>query len=154
MLEQVSDRLKRQAGGALSRAALACAAAAAGATAAAFLCAAAFVVVLRSYGLTEACLAGAAFFLAIALILLAFHAAEAQRNRRAVAAMRQREDFASAFADPRLILAALQVAQAIGLRRVPPLVAVGGAAFALAARPRTQNRGRREGSRRAPPSAI
>jgi hypothetical protein len=38
-------------------------------------------------------------------------------------------------ADPRIIMVGLQVAQAIGFRRLLPLLAVGGAGLALAARP-------------------
>ena len=153
MLERLSDRWKAEAGGALVRAAIASAAAFAGALVLAFLGAAAFVVVLDSYGLTAACLAGAAFFLAVTLVLLAVYAAISSRRRRKIAAMEAHaaQETPSPLADPRLILVALQIIQAVGLRRMLPIVALGGAAFALAARRGSGRRRGRARDERAPP---
>ena len=155
MLERLSDRWKREIGGALGRAAIATAAAAAGAVALAFLCAAVFVAVLERYGLVGACLAGAAFFLLVALVLLIVHSVAPARRRRTSERMRapSESEPPSLISDPRLILAALQVVQAVGLRRLLPLVALGGAAFALASRSPSMRPGARSDAR-ARPRAI
>ena len=154
MLEGATDRWKAEARGAVVRAALACAAALAGGVALAFLCAAGFVVVLDRYGLVQACLAGAAVFVVVGLVLLAVSAAAAGRSRRlAEDAARRRaamEASASPLTDPRLILLAVQIAQTIGFRRILPLLALGGAAFAVATRSRAARRGGREDDTRAP----
>jgi len=137
MLEGLANRWKAEARGAVRLAALAAASIAAAGIALAFFCAAAFVFVLDRYGLTDACLAGAAVFLAVTIILLIVYALVVARRRRMVEEARARaaKDAAtpSLLSDPRLILAAFQVIQAVGLKRMLPLLAVGGAAFALAA---------------------
>ena len=150
MLERLSDRWKAEASAALARVAVASAVAAAFAVALAFLCAAAFVVVLDRYGLIHACLAGAAFFSVVALVFLAVHAAIAQRQRRVAARMAARAamETPSPLTDPRLLLVAAQIVQAIGFRRLLPLVALGGFAFAVAQR--REKRGGRDSDARAP----
>jgi len=157
MLERLSDRWKAEAGGALTRAAIAFAAAVCIAIAVAFLCAAVFVVVLRDYGVTDACLAGAAFFVVAAFVLLAAFAGVAASRRRAIRALHERaeaETASSPLADPRLVLVALQVIQAVGFRRMLPIFFLGGAAFALASRPRPARRGARGMNSHAPPGTI
>ena len=88
----------------------------------------------------QACLAGAAVFVVVGLVLLAVSAAAAGRSRRlAEDAARRRaamEASASPLTDARLILLAVQIAQTIGFRRILPLLALGGAAFAVATRSR------------------
>lgn len=102
----------------------------------AFLCAAGFIAALDAYGPIYACLILAGAFLVGALVLLTLHAALAARWRRIAeeeaARARAEAQAASPLADPRLILTALQIAQAVGFRRLVPLVAVGAAAFVLA----------------------
>jgi len=145
MLERFSDRWKKEAGGTLRLAAIAAAAFVAFAVTLAFLCAAAFVVALDRYGLTDACLAGAGVFLAATIVLLGVYAGIAAKRRREAKLRAALEAAApSPLADPRIILMGLQIVQAIGVKRLLPILAVGGAAFALSARPRSARRRARD----------
>jgi ABC-type dipeptide/oligopeptide/nickel transport system permease component len=133
MFEKVHERLRSEARWTLTLLALAAACAGAAAIALGFLCAAGFVFALDHLGVVYACLIATGVFLAAALIFLAGYAILAARRRR-----KERERAAaearslSALADPRLVLLAFRVVQAVGVRRLIPLLAVGGAAFALA----------------------
>ena len=98
----------------------------------AFLCAAAFILVLQNYGAVEACLTGAGIFLIVALITAGLYAFLKNRAR-------EREPEATksalhtALADPLVVATGIQVVRAIGLKRLIPLVAVGGLALGLLA---------------------
>ena len=98
----------------------------------AFLCAAAFISVLQTYGPVEACLTGAGIFLIVALITAGLYASLKNRAR-------EREPEATksalhtALADPLVVATGIQVVRAIGLKRLIPLVAVGGLALGLLA---------------------
>jgi hypothetical protein len=132
MFEKVYDRWKSEARGALRLSALAAACGGAAAIALGFVCAAVFAFVLDRYGLVDACLVLAAIFLFATLILLAGYATLSVRRRR-----EQRERAAadarsaSVIADPRLLLLGLQIVQAVGVKRLLPILALGAAAFAL-----------------------
>jgi MFS family permease len=140
MFERVSDRWKNEASSGLRLIALAAASAAVAAVTLAFLCAAAFVAALDRYGLVVACLVGAGVFLAATLALLAAYATFAASRRREASARAAAEaQSLSPLVDPRLILLGLQIAQAIGIKRLLPILAVGAAAFALA-RPMAKRR--------------
>jgi hypothetical protein len=120
------------------------------AIAAAFVCAAAIVVALDRYGPVDTCLGAALVFLVLAVALGAIQAAITGRRRREA---RQTTTNASlaALSDPRAILIGLQVVQAVGLKRLLPLLAIAGTAFAVAnARPDTSKR--RPGFRRRRPT--
>jgi hypothetical protein len=97
-----------------------------------FLCAAAFIYVLQEYGLIQACLTGAGIFLAAALIaVIAF---EVRKNSvKARAKETAKSAVHSALADPMLVAAGLQVIRAIGIKRLVPILAVGGLALGLLA---------------------
>lgn len=97
-----------------------------------FLCAAAFVYVLQTYGLVEACLTGAAIFLLIALIAIAVYAVRKQHARQHTAET-ARSPLQAALADPMLVAAGLQVIRAVGVKKLVPLLAVGGLALGLLA---------------------
>lgn len=132
MFEKIYDRWKSEARGALRLVVLAAACGFAAAIALGFLCAAAFVFVLNRSGPVDACLAGAGVFLVATLILLAAYAALAatrRRQERERAAAEARSS--SALGDPRFVLLGIQIAQAVGLRRLLPILALGAAAFAL-----------------------
>ena len=96
----------------------------------AFLCAAAFIWVLQNYGPVEACLTGAGIFLIVALIAALLYASLNNRARE-----RQREVAKStlhtALADPMVVATGIQVIRAIGLKKLIPLLAVGGLALGL-----------------------
>ena len=148
MFERLSARWKNDASAALWLLVIATASLITATTTLGFLCAAAFVIVLQRYGLVDACLAGAGVFLVATLALLgtyAIYVARHRRNARARAALEPPP--MSALADPRVILAGLQIVQAIGFKRLLPILAIGGAAFALASRPAS---GGRRGGVRAP----
>ena len=74
MFERISERWRNEASGAMRLLALAAACVATATVTLAFLGAAAFVVALNRYGLVDACLAGAAVFLAATLVLLGAYA--------------------------------------------------------------------------------
>ena len=91
------------------------------------------------YGLVDACLAGAGVFLVATLALLGIYAIYVARRRREAQARAALEPPAlSALADPRVILAGLQIVQAIGFKRLLLIFAIAGVAFALASRPHAQ----------------
>lgn len=98
----------------------------------AFLCAAAFIFILRQYGPVAACLAGAAFFFVITVIVACIYAI--RRNQiRARAAAAAKAAVRSPLADPALATLALQVIRVVGVKKVIPLLAVGGLALGLMA---------------------
>jgi hypothetical protein len=97
-----------------------------------FLCAAAFVFVLERYGLVPACLTGAAIFFVVTLIAaISYIVRKRQLEARAAAAARA--SVHSAFADPMVLAAGLQVVRAIGIKRLLPILAIGGVALGLLA---------------------
>ena len=142
MFQGLADRLKSEATFSLRAIAIAAAAGLAAAVGVGFLVAALFVRLAHRYGPVEACLACAALFLVAALLLLGINAILSARHRRAEEARRAAEAAAipSALTDPRLIVVGLQVAQAVGFKRLLPLLAIGGAAFALFSRSRGRRR--------------
>lgn len=133
MFEKFYERWKSEARGTLRLLAVAAACACAAGIGLGFLCAAGFVFVLDRYGLVDACLIGAAVFIGATLVLLAVYlilAARRQRQERPRSAVGAPSS--SPLADPRLVLLAVQIVQAIGVRRLFPLLALGAAGFALA----------------------
>ena len=100
-----------------------------------FLCAAAFVYVLQHYGLIEACLTGAGIFFAIAVIGIVVYAVRKNQARRYAAetAKSTKSALQTAIADPALVATGIQVIRAIGMKRLIPILAVGGLALGLMA---------------------
>jgi hypothetical protein len=101
-----------------------------------FLCAAAFVAVLQNYGLIEACLTGAAVFFVVALIAaISYMVRKRQFKVRAKEAVKDTAKSAmqTALADPMLVAAGLQVIRAIGIKKLIPILAVGGLALGFLA---------------------
>src|ERR1700730_18461962 len=93
-----------------------------------FLCAAAFVYVLQTYGLIQACLAGAGVFLFVGLIAAVFYVV--RKNRvRARAKEAPKSAVQTALADPMLVATGIQIVRAIGIKRLIPILAVGGLAL-------------------------
>jgi hypothetical protein len=155
MFERIFDRWKKDASGALLLGVIAAASIVTATVAVTFLCAAAFVVALDRYGLVDACLAGAVVFLVATMALLGTYAIHVGRRRRNAQARAALEPPAlSPLADPRLILAGLQIVQAIGYKRLLPIAAIAGAAFVLASRPRSEGRRRGARARRSEPPPI
>jgi len=132
MLARMIDDFKASTGTALRLTSLAAAAALALFIAIAFLCAAAFVYVLQRYGLIEACLTGAGVFLVVTLITAACYVVGRNRTR-ARAAETAKSAVHTALADPVMVAAGIQIFRAIGIKKLIPILAVGGLALGLMA---------------------
>jgi hypothetical protein len=136
MFQRMIEDFKEQTGSALRQGSLAAAAAGALFITTVFLCAAAFVVVLERYGLIQACLAGAALFFIVAMIaagsyMVRKNQIEALAEKRAAERAKNaaRSAFHSSLADPMVVATGLQVIRAIGIKRLIPILAVGGLAL-------------------------
>ena len=101
-----------------------------------FLCAAAFISVLQTYGPVQACLAGAGvFFLLTLTAAVSYWAYKRQLRKQAqIAAERAAKSAAhSMLADPMLLATALQIVRAVGVKRLLPILAIGGVALGIMA---------------------
>jgi uncharacterized membrane protein len=97
-----------------------------------FLCAAAFITVMDLYGVVQACLAAAAVFLIVALIVIAIYAGQKRAAQRRAAA-RAKSAAHAMLSDPVLLTTGLQIVRAVGVKRLLPILAVGGLALGLLA---------------------
>jgi hypothetical protein len=132
MFQRMIDDFKASTGTALRLTSLAAAVASALFITISFLCAAAFIYVLQRYGLIEACLAGAGVFLLVTLIAAGCYIVR-KRQLKARAAERTKSAVQTALADPMVVAAGLQVIRAIGIKKLIPILAVGGLALGLLA---------------------
>jgi hypothetical protein len=132
MFQRMIDNFRDSAASAVRLTSLAAIAALTLLVTAAFLCAAAFIFILQKYGPVAACLVGAAFFFVITLILACVYIIR-KNQLRARAAAAAKAATQSPLADPMLAALALQVIRAIGVKKVIPLLAVGGLALGLMA---------------------
>jgi hypothetical protein len=132
MFQRLIDDFKDSTGTALRLTSLAAVAAIALLVTTSFLCAAAFVFVLEKYGPVQACLTGAGIFFVVAMI-----AATAYMVRKKQIEKRARERTKSAaqtmLADPMLVAAGIQLVRAIGVKKLIPILAVGGLALGFLA---------------------
>ena len=132
MFGRMIDDFKDQTGTALRLTSLAAAVALALFVTTSFLCAAAFVFMLQKYGPVEACLTGAGIFFVVTLI-----AAICYMVRKNQVKARVEENAKSAvqtaLADPMLVAAGIQVIRAIGIKKLIPILAVGGLALGFLA---------------------
>jgi len=132
MFQRTIDGLKESTGNALRLTSLAGAAVVAAFVTILFLCAAAFVFVLQRYGPVEACLTGAGIFFLVTLISVATY--EVRRNAmRKRAAEAAKSAAGTMVADPMLVAAGIQIVRAIGVKKLIPILAVGGLALGLLA---------------------
>jgi predicted transporter len=132
MLTRMIDDIKDSAGMAIRVTSLAAAIALAFLVTIAFLCAAAFVYVLQNYGPVEACLTGAGIFFVIALIGIGVYVVRKNQARQEVKET-AKSALHTALADPVMVATALQVVRAIGVKKLVPILAVGGLALGLLA---------------------
>jgi len=132
MFQRIIDDIKLSTGSAIRQTSLAAMAATALFITTGFLCAAAFVAVLNRYGLIEACLAGAGLFFIVTLIAAGTYMV---RKRRIEARAKESAKSAapSMLADPMVMAAGMQIVRAIGVKRLIPILAVGGLALGLLA---------------------
>ena len=100
-----------------------------------FLCAAAFISVLQKYGPVQACLAGAGvFFLLTLTAAVSYWAYKRELRREAhIAAERAAKAAPSMLADPMLLATGLQIVRAVGVKRLLPILAIGGVALGIMA---------------------
>jgi hypothetical protein len=136
MFQRLIDNFKDSTGNMLRLTSLAAAAAMALLVTTAFLCAAAFVFVLQNYGPVQACLAGAATFFVVTLIAAGSYMVRKKRiEARAAeqAAKAAKSTAQTMLADPMLVAAGIQVVRAIGIKKLIPILAVGGLALGFLA---------------------
>jgi len=135
MFSRMIDDLKDSTGTAVRLTSLAATAAFALLVTTSFLCAALFVFMLQKYGPVEACLAGAGVFFVVTLIAaVCYMVRKNQVRARAEEAAREAARSAKSaasniLADPMLLAAGLQVVRAIGIKKLIPLLAIGGLAL-------------------------
>ena len=135
MLQRLIDDVRTGMGNSLRLTGLVAAAAFALFIAICFFCAAAFVFVLLREGAVTACLAGGAVFLVVGLIAGAGYMYKKRQNRlRAEQAAKEAKSAASTLlSDPAALAVGLQLVRLIGVRRLVPLLAIGGIALGLLA---------------------
>jgi hypothetical protein len=136
MFQRLIDDFKESTGTTLRLTSLAAAAAVALFITTSFLCAAAFVFVLDRYGLVQACLTGAAVFFVVALIAAGSYMVRKNRIKaraREEAKQAAKSGAHSMLADPMLMAAGLQLVRAVGIKKLIPLLAVGGLALGFLA---------------------
>src|SRR5579863_8020047 len=125
MFTRMIDDIKESTGVAVRMTSLAAAIALALLVTIAFLSAAAFMYVLQNYGVIEACLTGAGIFFLLALLGIAVYGIRKRQARRH-AAETAKSALHTALADPAMVATAIQVIRAVGVKRLVPLLAVGG----------------------------
>ena len=128
MFQRLIDDFKDSTGTALRLTSLAAAVAGALLVTTSFLCAAAFVFVLEKYGPVQACLTGAAIFFVVTMIAAICYAMrKKQVSVRAEQAVKSTAQ--TMLADPMLVAAGIQLVRAIGIKKLIPILAVGGVAL-------------------------
>jgi len=132
MFQRLIDDFKDSTGTALRLTSLAAAAAVALLVTTSFLCAAAFVFVLEKYGPVQACLTGAGIFFVVTLIAAGCYVAR-KNQVKARAEQAAKSVAQTMLADPMVLAAGLQVIRAIGIKRLIPILAVGGLALGFLA---------------------
>jgi DMSO reductase anchor subunit len=135
MFGRMIDDFRESTGTALRQTSLAAAVALALFVTTSFLCAALFVAVLQKYGPIEACLTGAAVFFVVTLIaagsyMVRKRSIAARAEEAAKEAARSAKSTAQTMlADPMLLAAGLQMVRAIGVKKLIPILAIGGVAL-------------------------
>src|SRR3981189_2434397 len=130
MFGRMIDDFKDPTGTALRLTSLAAAAAVALVVTPSFLGAAAFVFVLEKYGPVQACLTGAVIFFVVTMIAAICYMV--RKNQIKVRAEQAAKSTAQTLlAAPMLVAAGIQVVRAIGVKKLIPILAVGGLALGL-----------------------
>ena len=132
MFGRLVDDFKEQTGTALRLTSLAAAVAIALFVTTSFLCAAAFIFVLERYGPIQACLTGAGIFFVVTLIAAACYVVR-KNQVKARTEETAKSAVQTALADPMLVAAGIQVIRAVGIKRLIPILAVGGLALGFLA---------------------
>ncbi|MDX3967038.1 hypothetical protein ACSHT2_16400 [Bradyrhizobium sp. PUT101] len=136
MFQRIIDGISASAGTTVRLTSLAAGAAFALLVTTGFLCAAAFVSVLEKYGPVQACLAGAGIFFLLTLAAAGSYwgyKREVQKRARIAAERAAKSAAQSMLADPMLLATGLQIVRAIGMKRLLPILAIGGVALGILA---------------------
>ena len=136
MFQRIIDGISASAGTTVRLTSLAAAAAFALFVTTCFLCAAAFISVLEQYGPVQACLAGAGIFFLLTITAVGSYwgyKREVQKRARIAAERAARSTAQSMLADPMLLATGLQIVRAIGMKRLLPILAIGGVALGIMA---------------------
>jgi hypothetical protein len=128
MFQRLIDDVKDSTGTAVRLTSLALAAAVGLFVATSFLCAAAFILVLEKYGPVQACFTGAAIFFVVTLVAAVSYAVR-KKQMRVRAEQAAKSGAQTLLADPMLVAAGIQVVRAIGIKKLIPILAVGGIAL-------------------------
>jgi|SRR5579872_632813 hypothetical protein len=96
-----------------------------------FLCAAGFLFILDRYGAIDACLTFACIFVVVVIALLVWYAVLKRRARKPKAVAKSA--IQTAIADPMVVAAGLQLVRSIGVKKLIPIIAIGGVALGLMA---------------------
>ena len=140
MFQRLIDDFKDSTGTALRLTSLAAAAAVALLVTTGFLCAAAFVFVLEKYGPVYACLTGAGIFFVVTMIAAVSYMVRKKQIETAHVKETAKSAAQTMLADPMLVAAGIQVVRAIGIKKLIPILAVGGLALGfLASRGQSQS---------------
>ena len=132
MFQRMIDDFKESTGITLRLTSLALAAAVALFITTCFLCAAAFMFVLEHYGPVYACLSGAAIFFVVTAIAAGSYMVR-KRQIRIRAEKAAKATANSPLLDPTMVAIGIQVARAVGFKRLVPILAIGGVALGLMA---------------------
>lgn len=133
MFQRMIDDFKVSAGNAAQLTSLVLAATVALFVTTAFLCAAAFMFVLQQHGPIEACLAGAAVFLMAALIAAGSYMLRKQRIKVRAEQEAKAAAARAPLVDPAMVAIGIQLVRAVGIKRLVPILAIGGVALGLLA---------------------
>ena len=135
MLQRLVDDFRAGAGSAVRLTSLVVAIAVSLFVTTGFLSAAAFMYVLPRQGAVAACFAGGAVFLVIALLAAVSYAVKRRQDRlqfeRAAREAAQSAKFSASalLSDPAVMAIGLQLVRIVGVRRLVPLLAIGGIAL-------------------------
>ena len=132
MFQRFIDDFKDSTGTALRLTSLAAAAMLALFVTTSFLCAGAFVLVLQNYGPVQACFTGAGIFFVVTLIAAGSYMVR-KKQIQARAEQAAKSAAHSMLADPMVVAAGLQIVRAIGIKKLIPILAVGGLALGFLA---------------------
>lgn len=133
MLDKFVDDFKESAGTVMRLTSLAAAVAVCLFITTGFLCGAAFIAVLDKYGPVYACLAGAAvFFVCAVMAAICYTLRKRAIQKRPVEAAKS--TLQTALGDPIVMATALQAVRIVGVKRMIPLLAIGGIALGLMAK--------------------
>jgi hypothetical protein len=132
MLQRLIDDVKESVGAGVRMTTLAGATGIALLITTGFLCAAAFVFVQQTWGTVTACLTGAAVFFVVTLIAAGCYMVF-KRQARLRAEKAAKAAARNVLADPVVVATGLQLVRAIGVKRLIPILAIGGLALGLMA---------------------